>query len=270
MNDTTASKHNKLFALPDHTALFEIDIIFFAASLSFYTIFAIIPLFLIAMSIFPMVPGFEEYYLKIKELFFSVIIPTHQEHIAKYLDEFLQNAPKIGIIGLVTIIFVLMMFFESYDYAVNRIFRSKPRRFMDALPIYWTFTTLGPLALALCMYLLGMAKYAVQSMSLGWLEGVFNVMPYFWTWMCLFAVYLLSPNAKVRCFPALIASFVVSVVWCLSKMIFAFYVIYNKVYLSLYGSFSAIIFFLLWIYLSWTVFLIGVKGCYLLSQQAEG
>ncbi len=258
--------NSRLFSPSHDDSLFEIDIIFFAASLSFYTIFAIIPLFLVGLSIFPILPGFEDSYLKIKELFFSVVIPTHQEHIAKYFEEFLQNATKIGIIGLVVIVFVLMLFFESYDYAVNRIFRTKPRKFISSLPIYWTFITLGPLALALYIYLINMTKETLQCWSCGWLDSIFIVLPYCLTWMCIFTVYLFSPNTKVGYRPALISSFVVSVVWYLSKMLFSFYVIYNKVYLSLYGSFSAVIFFLLWIYLSWTVFLTGVKGCYLLSS----
>ncbi|MBR1819287.1 MAG: YihY/virulence factor BrkB family protein, partial [Neisseriaceae bacterium] len=47
---------------------------------------------------------------------------------------------------------------------------------------------------------------------------------------------------------------------------FVAYVGYNKTYINLYGSFSVLFFFLLWIYVSWVLFLHGVKLCVLLDR----
>jgi len=47
---------------------------------------------------------------------------------------------------------------------------------------------------------------------------------------------------------------------------FIFYVMHNKTYLSIYGSISTILFFFLWIYISWAIFLHGLRFCYLLDK----
>jgi len=52
-------------------------------------------------------------------------------------------------------------------------------------------------------------------------------------------------------------------------VIFVYYVTFNKTYTTLYGSFSTIMFFLIWIYLSWIIFLYGVKFCYYLNRRIE-
>jgi len=52
----------------------------------------------------------------------------------------------------------------------------------------------------------------------------------------------------------------------ISKQIFIFYVFYNDIYRTLYGSFSIAIFFFLWIYISWVLVIYGFKLAYLIDR----
>ncbi|RUM45870.1 MAG: hypothetical protein DSY46_01585 [Hydrogenimonas sp.] len=52
----------------------------------------------------------------------------------------------------------------------------------------------------------------------------------------------------------------------IGKNIFIYYTVHNKTYTTIYGSFSTLLFFMLWIYISWIIFLYGQKLCYLLNQ----
>ena len=55
----------------------------------------------------------------------------------------------------------------------------------------------------------------------------------------------------------------------IGKNIFIFYAANNKTYLSIYGSFSVVLLFFVWIYVSWIIFLYGVKLCAYLEKAGE-
>ena len=53
------------------TSFIDKDLTFYAASLSFYTIFTMIPLLLIVLTLFTSMPSFSDYYVKMQEFIFS-------------------------------------------------------------------------------------------------------------------------------------------------------------------------------------------------------
>ena len=81
--------------------------------------------------------------------------------------------------------------------------------------------------------------------------------------------YLISINRQIALKNALFSSFVASLIWYLGKNIFVFYAANNKTYLSIYGSFSVVLLFFVWIYVSWIIFLYGVKLCAYLEKAGE-
>uniref|UniRef100_UPI002603BA89 YihY family inner membrane protein n=1 Tax=uncultured Campylobacter sp. TaxID=218934 RepID=UPI002603BA89 len=130
------------------------ELFHYASSLSFHTILSIIPILLISFSIFTKLPSFEDYYAKIQDFVFSALLPSNQEIISNYLQNFLQNSGNLGIVGFVAMIFTSAMFFSDYEYVVLRVTRASKRRgFWAALSSYWTLITLAPLGLAGSFYL---------------------------------------------------------------------------------------------------------------------
>ena len=47
------------------------------------------------------------------------------------------------------------------------------------------------------------------------------------------------------------------------------YVIYNKTYTTIYGSLATLLFTFLWIYISWIIYLYGIKMCHKLNVKAQ-
>lgn len=95
------------------------------------------------------------------------------------------------------------------------------------------------------------------------------ILPYLIIWMVFYLLYQVSANTRINISAAAISSFIASLVWYLSKNGFVYYVLHNKTYLSIYGSVSTILFFFLWIYISWAIFLHGLKFCDLLDKEEE-
>ncbi len=243
------------------------DLLHYASSLSFHTILALIPVLLISLTLFTHLPSFENYYDKIKNFIFSALIPSHQEMIAEYIDKFMQNTLSMGIIGFIFVIYVSIMFFDDYEYVVSKIFHTKPRGFWHSISVYWTLVTMAPLALGISFYISSyVQKMLNSSQYTSWINFL-AFFPFLIIWFLFFVAYMISANVEIKTKSAFISSFIFSSIWYLSKNIFVYYVFYNKTYLTIYGSFSAIMFFLIWIYLSWIIFLYGLKLCYILNKK---
>jgi membrane protein len=245
---------------------YDPDITYYAASLSFYTIFTIIPLLLISFSIIVRLPSFSEQYEKIKTFIFSNIMPASQDSVANYIDTFLANASKLGTIGFIFIIFASIMFFQNYEYIVSKIFKTKQKGFWSALTTYWTLITLGPMALSASIYMSVKVQQLLDSTNYTNKIDFLSMFPYLIIWMLFFVTYKISTTTKIKFKAAMISSFFASLIWYLGKNLFIQYTISNKTYATVYGSFSTLLFFFLWIYLSWFIFLYGQKLCYILNK----
>jgi membrane protein len=242
--------------------LFDPELVYYASSLSFYTVFNIIPLLIIVLTIITHLPSFDKFYVQIKSFIIEHILPSHQEAVGNYLDMFLENSMQIGIMGFVYVVVASIMFFQNYEYIVNRIFHSKPRKFWNSLTVYWTMITLMPMILFSSLYFSVNIYSMLEAKNYSFSVYLIDIFPYLITWLIFFVTYRISITVDMQNKLILLASFITSIVWESAKTLFIYYVLYNKTYLSIYGSFSILLFFFLWIYLSWIIFLYGLKLSY--------
>lgn len=251
------------------SALFNDKISYYSASLSFYTLFSIIPLLVIILSIFTNLPVFDDVYQSIQTMLFDNLMPTHSQEILTYINAFVENSGKLGMVGVGYVLFASMMFFKNYDYIVNDIFETKRRNFWRSVTIYWTLVTLTPIMLALSFYLSTQIQNLLDKNTLTSSIHTLTILPFFIIWSIFFLSYKISANADISNRSAGISSFIASLAWSIAKNGFIFYVVHNKTYLSIYGSLSTLLFFFLWIYISWAIFLHGLKFCHLLERDEE-
>lgn len=246
--------------------ILDSEVNYYAASLSFYTLFAIIPLLLITLSVVTSLPSFGEYYDRLKSMILNTIMPTQTELISKYLDTFINNSFKLGVMGLSYIMLTSILFFKNYEYIISKIFRTKPRGFWESISIYWTMITLIPVGIILSIYLSSYIQVEIDKRLDGSIDFL-KIVPYIINWALFFAVYKISADKKISNISAIISALSASLLWSLLKNAFVYYVFYNKAYTSIYGSFSIILFLMLWIYLSWIILLYGFKLCAKLNME---
>ena len=242
------------------------SLLHYASSLSFHTILALIPILLIALFIFTQFPQFEGTITSVKAFIFSSIMPVNQDIISGYIDTFMQNTKQLGLLGIGFVLYVSIMFFDDFEYVINKIFNIPPRKFWHSIMIYLLFSIIIPLGIGISIYLSIKANLLLHSYQYTNNINILALSSFLVAWLLFFMLYAISPNTKVRFRASFIAAFVTSIVWFASKTLFFYYVTYNKTYTNIYGSFSTIMFFLIWIYLSWILFLFGVKLTYLLNN----
>jgi len=98
------------------------------------------------------------------------------------------------------------------------------------------------------------------------------IIPFTLTWLVFFSMYKFIPEVKVHTKAAVIAALIGGLLWEAFKRIFAFYVAHFSaigIVLSrlLEGTFTSIIFFLLWVSLSLMILLWGAELASILNER---
>jgi len=214
-------------------------------------------------------PSFAEHYETIKIFIFSNLMPVNSEAIMGHIDGFLENSAKMGMIGLIMILVASLLFFKNFEYIANKIFHAKPRTLWESITTYWTMLTLTPIALGASFYITGYIATLMASNTLTAGVDVLSIVPYVIIWALFFLLFQISANTKINPKASLISSFIISVIFSISKNAFIYYVFLNKSYTTMYGSFAILMFLFLWIYVSWIIFIYGLKLCYMINRVYE-
>ncbi|WP_082863548.1 YhjD/YihY/BrkB family envelope integrity protein [Thermodesulfatator autotrophicus] len=232
-----------------------------AQALTYNTVFAFVPLLAFAFSMVQIFIGQEEIIARINQALSQFLNPgalsKAQETILNLVQE-AQHAPlgAASMIIFLTMVIGLLMQFED---VINHIFRVKAKRtFFQKLAIYWMGLTLGPILVTLP---LGATIYLTHLGFKGF--GFVSFLSKFWiipTLILLFmGVYLFLPVKKISVKGALLGATIAAILWLLVASIYAVYTTKAVAYSKLYGSLAAIPLFLLWLWLNWTVVLLGAE-----------
>jgi len=247
-------------------AFVDKELTLFAASLSFYTIFTIIPLLLIVLTLITSMPSFSEHYENIKGFIFSNLMPVQSEVIMTNIDTFVANSAKMGAFGLLMILVASLLFFRNFEFIANKIFHVKSRSLWESITTYWTMLTLTPIGLGISFYITGYIATLMASNSITSGFNILPLVPYLIIWGLFFLIFQIAPNAKINPKASALSSLLVSIVFSASKNAFIYYVFLNKSYTTMYGSFAIVMFLFLWIYVSWIIFIYGLKLCYIINR----
>ena len=232
-----------------------------AASLSYTTLIAIVPLFAIGLSILSAFPAFENVRGQVQELIISNLAPAIGKEVNTYLSDFLQASAGLTTIGVISIAVTSILMLSTIENSLNFIFRvSKPRRFTTKITLYWTVITLGPLllgaALSMRSYVFGLNS-ANNAESLTFDIYLSALLPVLCTMFLLIMVYVLVPNKKVGIINAAAGSLVAVILFSLLRKAFSMAILTSATYQTLYGALATIPIFLIWMYLSWSVVIFG-------------
>lgn len=235
-----------------------------AASLTFISLFAIVPIMTVAFAILSAVPALSERGDDIRAWVFDYFIPTASKQIGEYLAGFAEQASNLTGIGIVMLVITSVMLLRTIEVTMNRIWNvTSPRTLITSLLIYWALLTLGPLLLGAG---LGLSSY-VTSLTLvtdtmGMLGGratLLALLPFVFTTAMLALLYIIVPNCYVPIRQGLIGAAVAAVFFELAKSGFALFVGMAPTYQVVYGAFAAVPIFLMWIFLSWSIVLLGAE-----------
>ncbi len=241
-----------------------------ASSLSYATLLSLVPLVTVALAFLQGLPLFEKVGDTVQTFIFSNFVPTFGDIIREYLTSFSSKASQLTVTGLTVLLIIALMLMSTIDNAFNTIWHVRTRRSPVArFLVYWAIITLGPLLLGVGLltssYLLSMPLLNEGGVVHGLQQSMLSWFPFLTTATAFTLMYILIPNCFVLRRHALIGGITAALLFELAKYGFGFYVRTVPTHQTIYGALAVIPIFLIWIYTSWVVLLLGAHITFCLS-----
>ena len=232
-----------------------------AAALVYMSLFALVPLLTVVYAIGSAVPTATNVQDQLQAFLVDNLLPEASQEVANYLSSFSQQAKKLTGVGIAILAATAVLMLRNVERAFNNIWRNRKNRgAVSSFLLYWAVLSLAPMLMGLGIgvqaYLFA-AAHAVEDIDLlGVSTALLSALPFGLSVMGITALYMAVPNCAVPFRHAFIGGLFVAVAFAAAKAVFTA-VIANSSYALVYGAFAAVPIFLLWLYITWTIVLLG-------------
>lgn len=235
-----------------------------AGALSYTTLVSLVPLMVAVLAMFSVFPVFEPARNMLLNFVFSNFVPATGEKVQDTLLSFARNASQLTGISILVMLFSALSMMVSIEDRMNRIWRvHQPRAWGSRLLLYWAALTLGPIlvvgGIAVTSYVTAMPLLAGAYAHLGLAQRLLGLLPFVVTFVTLWLMYGTVPNCRVRRTDAAIGALLGAVLFEIARWGFTLFVSNAQTYQQIYGVLATIPIFLLWIYLSWVIAILGAS-----------
>ena len=239
-----------------------------AASIAYYALFSLFPLLLALASILGGRLQDSAFFEQVLD-FISTFIPVARVTLEEHLQRMLQAKTTFGIIGILTLLWSGSSAFFALVRNINRAWtRSRAIAFLRGRALAFSLIILlGVLLFA--SIALRTFMVVLQELDLNYngfrlidsarlIQGINSIAGLVTTLLIFFGLYRFVPVAEVRNREAFLAALVAAVAWELAGAAFNWYLRSGLGNLQIiYGSLATILVFMLWVYISAVVVLMG-------------
>lgn len=230
-----------------------------AGSLTYTTLLAIVPLFTIALTMFSAFPMFSDYSGKFRAFVIANLVPDASgKIIGVYMRQFSENAENLttmGMIGLATTAFLMIFTIEK---TLNQIWGvPRTRNPLTRTMLYWAVLTLGPLLIGLSISLTSWMSHDIPRKLPLFGAELLELGPWLLVFLSLTLLFIAVPNCYVPRGHAIFSAFTTATLLNLMKALFSLYIKKFATFKLIYGTFSSVPIFLVWLYVSWVIVLAG-------------
>ncbi len=233
-----------------------------AALLTYVTLLSLVPAIVVAFTIFTAFAGLEDVESSLKRFVASSIASASRDQVIEYVDRFVDQAGAVGGFGIVLLLFTTISLIGNVERALNDIWGlRRDRRLIQRFQVFWPLVTIGPILLGLSLSLTAAVETSETVKGIviltPFFDFAFTILPIVFTWIFLTLLYMFLPNTRVPLRAAVIGGVVAGTLWEAAKRLYALYAGISLESPSVYGSLAAVPLFILWLYVSWVIVLIG-------------
>ncbi len=233
-----------------------------AGSLTFTTTLALVPLLTIVLAVLTTFPVFGQLRTALDTWFVQTLMPKAIANtISGNLTQFASKAKGLSALGAVLLLLTSTAMMGMIERAFNQIWGvRRPRPWSQRVLVYWALITLGPILFGLSLSatsqlfsatgglarsapILGTLFYTLVSVVLS--TGAYTLL------------YMAVPNRRVFWRDALWGGLAAALAFEIAKRLFALFIRQFPTYAIIYGALAALPLFLVWMYLSWLITLVG-------------
>ncbi len=242
-----------------------------AASLTYSTLLSIVPFLIIVFYVVSFFPVFKGTGVAIQNFILQNFIATSANVIAKHMNDFLQSTRSLSWVSMLGLAFASILMMYNLVSAFNAIWHVKlQRHFALSFIIYVLILLLSPLFFGMLLlassYLASLPLISGAKATLYIKKPLLIILPYVSAFVTFTFFNWVLPSCKVKLWYAVIAGFITTLFFEIAKYLFSLYLTYYPTYRIIYGALATIPLFLVWLYLSWSVILLGAVICRGLSE----
>ena len=241
----------------------EDRILYYSGYLSYVTLLSMVPLLAVIFSLFSIFPFFEKLKEEVEEFVFRNFVPELGDVVQEQILSFVDNATRMTPFGLIVLLVVALLLLSSIDHTLNQIWRvGKNRGIILSYSIYIVVLISSPVllgtGLAANSYLVSLGGIEEGS-ELSAIKLILSSMHFLGSFLFFLLLYIVVPHTKVHFWSAVFGALIATLLFELSKSVFALYFINFPVYQAIYGALAVIPLLFVWVFISWGVVLVGAQ-----------
>lgn len=242
-----------------------------AAALTYFTALSVVPFLAFAFAI---LKGFGAYRTFVEGIVRPYLAETFSpnpalhdaiERILGFVDA--TDFSRVGALGLVLLVYTSITLVSSVEDALNEVFGAKATRpMLRQLTDYVTLLVTSPILVLLATtastaaQASGAAVFLRERLGLGpVIDFALGFAPVAVVGLALFAMYLILPNVRIRLVSAALGAAVAALGWQILLVLHVQLQMGVARANAIYSVLGALPIFLVWLYLSWLIVLVGAE-----------
>lgn len=243
-----------------------------AMSLVYTTLLSLVPLLAFSFSI---LKAFGVVDTQLEPILNKFLVPLGSKgaEITQQILNFVENM-KVGVlgtVGLLLLIYTVISLINKIESSMNHIWKVKKGRSIARIfSDYLSMILIGPVFIFALFGLTAALIGTTIIQKLSSIEPIGTIVIFFAgpllsfvvIWAIFTFIYIVMPNVGVKFKSAVIGGLVAGIAWQAVGWIFATFVATSARYAAIYSGFAVLILFMIWLYLSWLILLIGCEVSY--------
>lgn len=242
-----------------------------AAYLTFTALFAVVPVMTVTFSILALIPDLKGAEGQLESYLFEHFMPATGEHLQSYLVEFSKQASNLTSIGVIMLFVTSITMLRKIEGSFNEIWHVKEsRKGVSGFLLYWALLSIGPIlmgaAIAISSYLSSLRILEQYESVQATQKFLFSFVPILLSTLAFSLAYIAIPNTKVPLSHGVAGGLMAAILFDIARRLMTLLVTFFPTYQLVYGAFAAVPIFLIWIFVSWSILLVGAELVQALSS----
>ena len=249
----------------------EDDLPIHAGALTFSFLMSLVPILAIASALLKGLGAGKQTFDKL--LTVDGALPVQGEEFVKNVIAIVDktNFVALGWIGVVVLFITAVQVLATVEDSFNKIWGvENSRTWWQRFTNYTSLTIVVPILVVAAFALSTSARAGVlqKTEMLGLVRDALIFTPLLTTWLAFFVLYSFMPNTRVEKRAAATAAFAAALMWLGWQKVYLLFQFGIARYNAIYGTFASIPVFLFWMFIGWTIILLGAEFCFALQNQA--
>lgn len=251
----------------------EDDLGVHAAALTFATLVSLVPLLTLGFAILKGFGGGEEASNRLAEAM-SAMPQQFRDFVQQMVDIVLRaNFRTLGWVGVAVLFVTAVQMLGSIETSFNRVWGvASARTIWRKFTNYVSVTVVVPVLIMTAFAVSATLKNQVVATHLSESALVYRTLlrgtPLATVWVAFFLLFVFMPNTHVSKRAAGFSALVSAVLWLGWQRVYINMQVALSKYDAVYGTFASVPIFLLWLYVSWMIILLGAEIAFAVQNHA--